>query len=64
MGPTLAAIIAVGACATWAAMALSRTLLQLYWSAMLRLTQGSLREVNLEPLLQYFRNFFCILNHL
>ncbi|MCC4614403.1 hypothetical protein LL963_20285 [Xanthomonas campestris pv. esculenti] len=33
-----------------AAMALFRNLLQSNWSAMLRLTQSSLRKVNLEPL--------------
>ncbi|MBV6889965.1 hypothetical protein KWH47_20825 [Xanthomonas campestris pv. spermacoces] len=37
----------------WLAMALSRNLLRSNWSAMLRLTQSSLKEVNLEPL---FRN--------
>lgn len=33
-----------------AAMALSRNLLQSNWSAMLHLTHGLLKEVNLEPL--------------
>ncbi|WP_211242543.1 hypothetical protein [Xanthomonas euvesicatoria] len=33
-----------------AAMAFFRNLLQSNWSAMLRLTQSSLRKVNLEPL--------------
>ncbi|MBB5860352.1 hypothetical protein GGR69_002009 [Xanthomonas arboricola] len=34
----------------WLAMALSRNLLQSNWSAILRLTQSSLKEVNLESL--------------
>ncbi|AZR27398.1 hypothetical protein NX80_014030 [Xanthomonas vasicola pv. arecae] len=34
----------------WRAMALSRNLLQSNWSAMLRLTQGSQKEVTVEPL--------------